>query len=250
MSKQAMTLALEALQECRRDPRLKYEHPTYDKAIKALEEALAKQEHMGEPVGVDQNTMKLAESVGLIGPASRSDDLHAAIQRFHDLTCANATIKAAKMAADVISAATPQPKQEQGKSFFNFRECEDSQANQPKQEQGEPVADHFDCGTYIGSHIGKEIRHSIGDDLPPQRKPLTDDIWILTSEYNDYDQHGEYFEAVFIGKPTAEQIEKHCGVNEVGSTHILAGGGRVEYEYHWYNLRKEKAAHGINEKNT
>jgi hypothetical protein len=73
-----------------------------------------------------------------------------------------------------------------------------------------------------------------------QKKPLTNDIWILTSEYNDYDQHGEYFEAVFIGKPTAEQIEKHCGVNEVGSTHILAGGGRVEEEYHWYNLRKEK----------
>jgi hypothetical protein len=29
-------------------------------------------------------------------------------------------------------------KQEEGKSFFKFRECEDSQANQPKQEQGEP----------------------------------------------------------------------------------------------------------------
>jgi hypothetical protein len=50
MSKEAMKLALEALQECRRDPRLKYEHPIYDKAIKALEEALAKQEQ-GEPVG-------------------------------------------------------------------------------------------------------------------------------------------------------------------------------------------------------
>ena len=31
-------------------------------------------------------------------------------------------------------------KQEQGKSFFKFRECEDSQVNQTKQEQGEPVA--------------------------------------------------------------------------------------------------------------
>jgi hypothetical protein len=49
MSKEAMKLAFEVLQECRRDPRLKYEHPTYDKAIKALEEALAKQEQ-GEPV--------------------------------------------------------------------------------------------------------------------------------------------------------------------------------------------------------
>jgi hypothetical protein len=50
----------------------------------------------------------------------------------------------------------------------------------------EPVADHFDCGTYIGSHIGKEIRHSIGDDLPPQR------TWVgLTDEEIDviYEQH-------------------------------------------------------------
>jgi len=49
--------------------------------------------------------MQLAESVGLIGPASRVGDLHAAIQRFHDLICVNATIKAAVMAADVISGA-------------------------------------------------------------------------------------------------------------------------------------------------
>ena len=44
---------------------------------------------------VDLATMELAESVGLIGPASRTHDLHNAIQRFHDLICANATIKAA-----------------------------------------------------------------------------------------------------------------------------------------------------------
>jgi hypothetical protein len=51
--------------------------------------------------------MELAESVGLIGPASRTHDLHAAIQRFHDLICVNATIKAAKMAADAIHEVTP-----------------------------------------------------------------------------------------------------------------------------------------------
>ena len=79
-----------------------------------------------------------------------------------------------------------------------------------------------------------------------QRKPLTDEeIWVLTSEYNDYDQHGEYFEAIFIGKPTAKQIQKHCLVGEKDAAHILAGGGRVKYEDQWYNLRKEKAAHGI-----
>ena len=43
-----------------------------------------------------------------------------------------------------------------------------------KPEQGEPVSDPFDCGTYVGSHLGKEIKHSIGDGLPAQ-KPLTDE---------------------------------------------------------------------------
>jgi hypothetical protein len=60
-----------------------------------------------ELVEVDQATMELAESVGLIGPSSRTHDLHAAIQRFHDLICVNATIKAAKMAADAIRESTP-----------------------------------------------------------------------------------------------------------------------------------------------
>lgn len=61
------------------------------------------------PTEIDPATMELAESVGLIGPASRTHDLHGAIQRFHDLICANATIKAAQMAAEAISAAEPQP---------------------------------------------------------------------------------------------------------------------------------------------
>jgi len=54
---------------------------------------------------LDMAVMQLAESVGLIGPASRVHDLHAAIQRFHDLICVNATIKAAVMAADAIRGA-------------------------------------------------------------------------------------------------------------------------------------------------
>ena len=61
-----------------------------------------------EPTVIDPATMELAEIVGLIGPASRTHDLHAAIQRFHDLICANATLKAAQMAAGAISEAAPQ----------------------------------------------------------------------------------------------------------------------------------------------
>ena len=80
----------------------------------------------------------------------------------------------------------------------------------------------------------------------PEQEPVANEaIWLLTSEYNDYDQHGEYFEAVFIGKPTSKQIQKHCHVTEQGAVHILNGGGRVKYEDQWYNLRKEKTAHGI-----
>lgn len=58
---------------------------------------------------LDMAVMQLAESVGLIGPASRTHDLHAAIQRFHDLICVNATIKAAVMAADAIRGAARAP---------------------------------------------------------------------------------------------------------------------------------------------
>ena len=50
MSIQAMRQALEALEECRRDPRLKYEHPFYDKTITSLRAAIETAEKQ-EPVG-------------------------------------------------------------------------------------------------------------------------------------------------------------------------------------------------------
>jgi hypothetical protein len=77
-----------------------------------------------ELVEVDQATMELAESVGLIGPSSRTHDLHAAIQRFHDLICVNATIKAAKMAADAIRESTPPATQRQWRGLTD-KEFED-----------------------------------------------------------------------------------------------------------------------------
>jgi hypothetical protein len=80
-----------------------------------------------EPVEVDQDTMELAESVGLIGPASRTHGIHAAIQRFHDLICVNATIKAAKMAADAIRKSTPPAAQPAVPDAFGTREGEHPQ---------------------------------------------------------------------------------------------------------------------------
>jgi len=58
---------------------------------------------------LDLSVMELAESVGLIGPASRTDDLHEAIQRFHDLIVANASIKAALHFADGLAQPARQP---------------------------------------------------------------------------------------------------------------------------------------------
>ena len=80
------------------------------------------QQEAQEPTTVDKKTMELAESVGLIGPASRVGDLHAAIQRFHDLICVNATIKAAVMAAEAIGKQQAAPQQEAQEPTFWTRQ--------------------------------------------------------------------------------------------------------------------------------
>ncbi len=87
-------------------------HAALEDAVdNALAAQSAPQQEAQEPTTVDKKTMELAESVGLIGPASRVGDLHAAIQRFHDLICVNATIKAAVMAAEVIGKQQAAPQQ-------------------------------------------------------------------------------------------------------------------------------------------
>jgi hypothetical protein len=67
-------------------------------------------------------------------------------------------------------------------------------------------------------------------------------VWVLTEEYNQYDQYGEYFRAVFANKPTAEQLKQYLHPNEYDwITHILDGGGRTEdNENNWYHLREIK----------
>lgn len=76
-------------------------------------------------------------------------------------------------------------------------------------------------------------------------------IYILTEEYNDYDQHGEYFVAWFPRKPTASKLGEVIFPESEGPfsedvvveylSHILNGGGRRGIENHWYHLRKVKA---------
>lgn len=65
-------------------------------------------------------------------------------------------------------------------------------------------------------------------------------VWILTSEYNDYDQHGEYFINAYKEKPTFEDLAKELELDPEFHTetleHILRGGGRQGVEHIWYYL--------------
>lgn len=72
-------------------------------------------------------------------------------------------------------------------------------------------------------------------------------VWVLTYEVNDYDQHGEYFLAVYAKKPTIEQIidatKKSAPHNDVHALlkfclHVQAGGGRRGTEHTWFHLRE------------
>lgn len=50
-------------------------------------------------------------------------------------------------------------------------------------------------------------------------------VWVLTSEYNDYNQYGEYFEAVFMLKPTLTQL-LDLGLPEDYAQSCLDTGGK------------------------
>lgn len=74
-------------------------------------------------------------------------------------------------------------------------------------------------------------------------------IWVLTEEYNDYDQHGEYFVHAWDHKPSKEELKEHGVEISRPSTpdylqHVLDGGGRIElrkyYDNQWYILKEVK----------
>ena len=76
-------------------------------------------------------------------------------------------------------------------------------------------------------------------------------VFVLTHEQNDYDQHGEYFLAVFAEKPSVKALAdvlkskapEVSGFNVFEAVslleHIRAGGGRRGTEDTWYNLNEE-----------
>lgn len=73
-------------------------------------------------------------------------------------------------------------------------------------------------------------------------------VWVLTSEYDNYDQYGEHFEAVWSSKPTVKQLTEYFSGSKEGLyfydpmtaldfiLHVQNGGGRREHEDMWYNL--------------
>ena len=69
--------------------------------------------------------------------------------------------------------------------------------------------------------------------------------WVLTQEYNEYDQIGEYFVAVFQEKPTFNQLKplvsEECGGPKTGNivgNLLRKGGGRIKDEYTWFFLKE------------
>jgi len=65
-------------------------------------------------------------------------------------------------------------------------------------------------------------------------------MWVVTTEYNDYNQHGEYFLAAFSKKPSFKQLKILIQENDVIVGKLTRGGGRHEVEFKWYNLIEVK----------
>lgn len=73
-------------------------------------------------------------------------------------------------------------------------------------------------------------------------------VWVLTRGVNDYNQDGDYFEAVWLKKPTIKQLTDYFYENGAKAQaidvmaalafvmHVEAGGGRRGSEDIWYHL--------------
>ena len=61
-------------------------------------------------------------------------------------------------------------------------------------------------------------------------------MWIVTIEYNEYNQQGEYFLAAYLEKPTFKQLKKLIGEDDVTVGKLTRGGERQGEAYTWYNL--------------
>lgn len=61
-------------------------------------------------------------------------------------------------------------------------------------------------------------------------------MWVITKSVNDYNQHGDYFVAVFTEKPTFAELKVLLNLDDVTAGKLTRGGGRQNIEGVWYNL--------------
>ena len=62
-------------------------------------------------------------------------------------------------------------------------------------------------------------------------------VWVVTSEYNAYDQHGDYFVAVFMKKPSFHELKAILPAEtDVTIGKLSRGGGRQGWEDKWFYL--------------
>ena len=174
-NEETLKLALEALKDCRRDPRLKYEHKFHDKVIKALEEALAKQEQ-GEPVAWMHPDWP---------------DGYSGFQSPVTTYMTNGWIPL---------YTTPQPKQEQGEPVAYDVRCDNCGG-----DGYDPKNNNYYCSVCEGSRFVEKMLYT----TPQQRKPLTHEqvykMWLARFETNEYDD-------VFMN--FARAIEAAHGIKE------------------------------------
>ncbi len=68
---------------------------------------------------------------------------------------------------------------------------------------------------------------------------LLGEIWIVTSEYNEYDQYGAYFEAAYDHKPSFQELKLLTEEDDATVRRLTRGGGRTgKLEDKWWNLSK------------
>ena len=107
------------------------------------------------------------------------------------------------------------------------------------------------CGKEIGIYestfyIKGEPYHS----ACVQAKENEPEIWVLTTEINEYDQYGEYYIRAWLKKPTAEEVrrviesEYNPAFISKSETYtpeeiVETGGGRKGTEYRWFHLFKQ-----------
>ena len=90
-----------------------------------------------------------------------------------------------------------------------------------------------------------ELKNSIQDKA--------NTIWVLTTQHNDYDQHGVYFVCYWMKKPDIEQLQEGIKLGMEGkprddyllalAQHVYSGGGRRDIpnfglEDQWFNLEE------------